>query len=96
MALADALSHHYLARIACSLDEIRDEMGSAHRIVGVVCVPSRKLPAHEVHDEALRIGVPRDRVVFFDLQELEEPAAIENAVHTLIRFDGDGRYTPYG
>jgi hypothetical protein len=91
--LADALGRNYIVRIACSVADMRESVLTS-RATCVVCIPSKKLRAREVHEEALHMGIPPERVIFVDPEDLSRPEAVAMTVTTLARFDAPRDFSP--
>ena len=72
LALAEALRASCVVRMACSLGELREQIGLLDRLACVVCVSSRALRARDARDEAVRLGVAPERIVVLGLEELAQ------------------------
>ena len=70
LGLADALRSQAVVRMAHALGEIREQIGVVARLGCLVCIPSNGMRAREVHEEATRLGITPDRIVFADVEHL--------------------------
>lgn len=69
-ALAEALRATYVVRNVHGLRELGEQAGLLERLGCIVCVPCRTMRSREVRDEALRMGLPPERIVYVGLDEL--------------------------
>ncbi len=81
--VAEELNDRHVVRIACTLPEIGTELGLVERLACIVCIPGRKLRAHDVHDEAVHLGVAPERILFVDLETIGHPDVMEDSIRTI-------------
>ena len=83
LPVAEVLRSRHVVRLATALPDIRDEMGLVAKLACVVCVPSAKLRAVDVHEEVVRLGVPAERILVMSVDELAQPDAGERITQAI-------------